>query len=53
MSQIEQGQQFAQLLQQGLEQPGLLVVSSDNTKQPKTALANRRYGLDIRLAGPV
>ena len=50
MSQIEHGQQVAELLQQGLEQLGLLVACSDYTEPPKTALANWRNGLDIRLA---
>ena len=40
MSQIEQGQQVAQLPQQGLEQLGLLVACSVYTEPPKTALVN-------------
>ena len=38
------------MLQLGLEQLGLLVVSSVYTEPPKTALVNWRNGLDIRLA---
>ena len=53
MSQIEQGQQVAQLPQQGLEQLGLLVACSDYTEPPKTALVNCATAWTFVLPPPV